>query len=196
LYLFFDLETNGLAKSLNAPFEKIDNWARVVQIAWAIYDREGKKIKSASFIAFPKDFNITDASSAVHGITIEKAEKEGILLDKILPRFNDDLTGISLIVAHNIDFDLPTLNAEFLRNRINTDLRQKTRFCTMKSPEVVSFCKIPNPFGSSYKWPSLSELHKILFDTTFDGVHNASADVDACARCFFELKKRGIIFQN
>jgi DNA polymerase III epsilon subunit-like protein len=196
LYLFFDLETNGLAKSLNAPIEKIDNWPKIVQIAWAIYDQDRKKIKSVSFIVFPKDFVITEDSSTIHGITMEKAEKEGILLDKILSQFNDDLAGISLIVAHNIDFDLPTLNAEFLRNNKKTDLLQKAKYCTMKSSEVVSFCKIPNPFGSGYKWPSLSELYKILFNTSFDDVHNAAADVDACARCFFELKKRGIILQN
>lgn len=194
MYLFFDLETNGLAKSLNAPLEKIDNWPRVVQIAWAIYDQDKKKIKSVSFFVFPKDFNITEDLSSIHGITMEKAEKEGILIDKILNQFNDDLAGISLVVAHNIDFDFSTLNAEFLRNHIHTDLRQKTTYCTMKSPEIISFCKLQNPFGSGYKWPSLSELHKILFDTTFDDVHNALADVDACARCFFELKKRGIIF--
>jgi DNA polymerase III subunit epsilon len=193
LYLFFDLETNGLAKSLDAPFEKIDNWARAVQIAWSIYDENGNKIKSISFIVFPKDFIITEESSRVHGITLSKAENEGVLIDKILSRFNDDLNEISLIVAHNIDFDLPTINAEFLRNRIRTDLLQKPRYCTMKSQEIVSFCKIPNLFGPEYKWPTLSELHKIVFDITFDDVHNALADVEACARCFFELKKRGII---
>jgi DNA polymerase III subunit epsilon len=194
LYLFFDLETNGLAKSLDAPFEKIDNWARAVQIAWSIYDEDGNKIKSVSFIVFPKDFVITEESSKVHGITLNKAENEGVLIDKILSRFNDDLTEISLIIAHNIDFDLPTINAEFLRNCITTDLLKKPRYCTMKSQEIVSFCKLPNLLGSGYKWPSLSELHKLVFDITFDDVHNALADVEACARCFFELKKRGIIF--
>ncbi len=196
MYLFFDLDTNGLAKTLNATYEKIDNWARVVQIAWAIYDQDGKKIKSNSFIIFPTDFVISETSSKIHGITPEITEKEGVLLERVLHLLNEDLTKISLIISHNIDFDLPTLNAEFLRNNIKTNLLNKSRYCTMKSPEIISFCKIPNPFGSGYKWPSLSELHKILFDTKFDNVHNASADVDACARCFFELMKREIIFKK
>ena len=39
----------------------------------------------------------------------------------------------------------------------------------------------------------LNELHLQLFETEFTDSHNASADVEACARCYFELRKRGII---
>lgn len=193
MYLFFDLETNGLPQSFDAPLEKIENWPRVVQIAWEIYDQNGIKKKSVSFIVFPKDFDISEPSSAIHGITVEKAEREGILLDRILHKLNDDLSIVSLIVAHNIDFDLPTINAEFLRNKIDTELQLKPKFCTMKSHEIIDFCKIPHSSRFGNKWPSLIELHQILFDTTFDDAHDAGADVDACAKCFFELRKRRII---
>lgn len=193
MLLFFDVETNGLPKSLFATFDDIDNWPRIVQIAWMIFDEDGKKIKNKCFIIFPRDFTISDSSAAIHGITLERAEKEGILLNKVLDRFNVDLKKITKIIAHNIDFDLPTLNAEFMRNKIETDLLKKHRFCTMKSSEIVSFCQIPSTSGLGYKWPSLSELHKIVFNAPFNEAHNALADVEACAKCYFELKKRGII---
>ena len=32
--LFFDTETTGLPKSMKAPVEDIDNWPRMVQLAW------------------------------------------------------------------------------------------------------------------------------------------------------------------
>jgi hypothetical protein len=56
----------------------------------------------------------------------------------------------------------------------------------------VDYCQIPNSHGS-YKWPNLNELHSKLFLETFPDAHNAWVDVKACARCFFELKRRGII---
>lgn len=196
MILFFDLETNGLAKSMNAPPSKIENWPNIVQIAWSIFDYDGVEIKKVSSIIFPKDFTITKSSSSVHGITTEMAKKEGRSIDSILSLFNEDIVEISLIVSHNLDFDLLTLNAEFLRNQMKTDLLNINRYCTMKSPQVVNYCKIPNTYRSGYKWPSLSELHMKLFDKSFDGVHNATADVDACARCFFELKKRGVIIDK
>lgn len=193
MLLFLDLETNGLAKSLYASVEDIDNWPRVVQIAWMIFDQNGKKLKMKSSIISPNDFTISESSVAIHGITLNRAKKEGVPLSKELIEFNNDLKKISTIVAHNADFDMPTLNAEFLRNNIQTDLMQKAKYCTMKSPEIKSFCKIPNPVRSGYKWPALPELHKALFGKSFKNVHNATADVEVCAKCYFELKKRGII---
>jgi DNA polymerase III epsilon subunit-like protein len=56
----------------------------------------------------------------------------------------------------------------------------------------TSFCRIPGgPRG--YKWPKLQELHQALFSVEFDAAHDAVADVRACAKCFFELKRRGVI---
>jgi len=39
----------------------------------------------------------------------------------------------------------------------------------------------------------LSELHLKLFDTPFEGAHDAKEDVQACANCFFELRRRSIL---
>jgi len=74
-----------------------------------------------------------------------------------------------------------------------TNLPEKYQFCTMKSKKIVECCRIPKQAGWGYKWPTLTELHSHLFETGFAGSHDAHADVEACARCFFELRKRGII---
>ena len=68
-------------------------------------------------------------------------------------------------------------------------LFQKKRVCTMKSS--TDFCRIPGSYG--LKWPTLTELHLALFNTVFDETHNALKDVEACAKCFFQLKKKGIV---
>jgi len=193
MLLFFDVETNGLAKSQNGSFSDIDNWPRVVQLAWALCGDDGKNCTRKNYIIFPKDFDIPEKMSVIHGITIERAEKEGVLLNKVLEAFNIDLDKANLLVAHNIGFDLPVINAEFIRNNIKTSFLDKEKYCTMKSPEIVEYCKIPSSIGIGFKWPSLSELHNTVFKKPIEDSHNAAADVDACLNCYFELKRKKII---
>jgi DNA polymerase-3 subunit epsilon len=56
---------------------------------------------------------------------------------------------------------------------------------------ATNFCALPGPYG--YKWPKLTELHQKLFNCSFDGAHDALADITATARCFWEMRKRGLI---
>jgi DNA polymerase III subunit epsilon len=56
---------------------------------------------------------------------------------------------------------------------------------------ATNFCRLPGPYG--YKWPSLQELHLKLFNEQFKGAHQALADVRACARCYFELKRLNVV---
>jgi hypothetical protein len=55
----------------------------------------------------------------------------------------------------------------------------------------TNFCAISGPYG--FKWPKLSELHYKLFGVGFNEAHNAAIDIHATAKCFWELKKRGLI---
>jgi len=190
MFLFFDTETTGLPRSASTDTEK---WPRVVQLAWSLYDRDGNRESRNCFIIYPTDFAIPMDSARIHGITTERAKTEGVSLHKVLPQFNDDVERATTIIAHNLDFDLPIVNTEFTRCRLETNLKKKHTVCTMKPREIVSWCKIPAKSGRGYKWPTLTELHLQLFQEEFTGSHNAGADVEACARCYFELVKRGII---
>ena len=58
----------------------------------------------------------------------------------------------------------------------------------------TNFCAIPSTNGyGGYKWPKLSELHMKLFGTQFEDSHNAMADVEATAKCFWEMKRLQVI---
>ena len=50
-YLFFDTETTGLPNDYNASPNQLDNWPRIVQIAWLLHDCEGNEISKNEFIA-------------------------------------------------------------------------------------------------------------------------------------------------
>ena len=68
-------------------------------------------------------------------------------------------------------------------------LHRKPQLCTMQAS--TDYCKIPGPYG--YKWPKLSELHMKLFGEYFEEAHDAAADINATVKCFWELKRRGVM---
>ena len=57
----------------------------------------------------------------------------------------------------------------------------------MKSEKVVNYCKIDNPYRKGYKWPTLSELYRILYNSEYENAHNALSDVMATYFCMKKL---------
>jgi len=189
MYLFFDTETTGLPKNYKAPATDTDNWPRMIQIAWQVYNSDNKLIDSQVYIIKPEDFEIPKEASDIHGITTEIAQTKGVDLTETLNKFREAMIESQYLVAHNISFDEKIVGAEFIRKKIARLPNKLGRIDTMV--EATDYCKIPGKYG--FKWPNLTELHKKLFGKGFDGAHDALADVIACADCFFELKKRGVI---
>ena len=188
-YLFFDTETTGLPRNWNALASDVENWPRLVQLAWIMYDEDGTQEESGNSIIFPESFIIPADASRVHGITTERAMAEGIPVKSALEIFRNKISESEYLIAHNIDFDEKILCAEFIRAEMSNDFQKKKKICTMKS--AVNFCAIPSSRG--YKWPSLAELHQKLFSETFKDAHDAFADISATAKCFWELKARGVL---
>ena len=77
MFLFFDTETTGLPQRWNAPVTDVDNWPRLVQLAWIMCDDKGNVIEERSDIIKPEGFSIPVEASRVHGITTIKAQEEG-----------------------------------------------------------------------------------------------------------------------
>ena len=189
MYIFFDTETTGVPRNWNAPLTQLSNWPRMVQIAWMRFDESGQALEEHDCIIYPENYTIPISVTRVHGISTAKAKAEGQDLTKVLEHFAESVRQSELVVAHNISFDEKIVGAEFLRKNVVNDLYQKRTFCTMKNTTHIT--KIRNRYG--YKWPSLSELHTYLFGEAFDNQHNALADIQATARCYWELKRRGLI---
>lgn len=189
MYLFFDTETTGLPKKWKAPVTDFNNWPRLVQIAYLFYDKKGNEISSGNHIIKPNGFTIPSEASKVHGISTEKAHQVGEAIETVLQHFQSFIDKAQYLVAHNMSFDEKIIGAEFLRNAMANNLLTKQKICTMHSS--TNFCAIKGPYG--YKWPKLSELHYKLFNTTFAEAHNAAVDINATAKCFWELKRLGKI---
>lgn len=189
MYLFFDTETSGLPKNYNAPISDLDNWPRIVQIAWLEQDKYGNDISTGNYYVTPEGFDISPDSEKIHRISKEKATDLGYPIADVLEVFNSIIKKSTYIIAHNLDFDYKVLSSEFARIYMNSDIEEKTKICTMR--ETIEFCNLPGSHG--LKFPKLAELYYKLFAKNFDNAHDAQADIEATAECFWSLKHRGII---
>jgi DNA polymerase-3 subunit epsilon len=189
MYLIIDCETTGLPRNWKAPISNLENWPRVVQIAWALYDRDDRHLESLTHLIRPDGFAIPDEAHRVHGINTARAMAEGKKLATVLNDLSEATGRSQVIVAHNIRFDESVISAEYLRLNAKPPFAGKRRICTMAG--ATDFCRIQGPYG--YKWPTLSQLHWELFRSGYEEAHDAGADVAACAKCFFELKRRQVL---
>lgn len=184
--LVFDTETSGLP-----PYKMINNkrtiacpetygnyWVdcRMIELAWLVYNTEGILIKSYSSIIKPdKEFIIPIEATRIHGITTDKARKEGQDIKDVLTEFQKDLESVDCIVAHNVEFDYNMVLSELLRFNYSKDpLCSKKRICTMK-----------DYLKPKMKWPKLSDLYYQCFDKPMFQSHRALDDAKACAEIYF-----------
>tara|TARA_B100000524_G_scaffold348479_1_gene253306 strand:+ start:10515 stop:14885 length:4371 start_codon:yes stop_codon:yes gene_type:complete len=186
MYIIFDTETTGLPRSFKAPISDVDNWPRVIQLAWQLHDDDGRLVEHKDFLIKPDGFDIPYGAEKIHGISTELASKEGVELSEGLTLFEAALSKASFLVGHNVNFDVNVLGCEFYREERPTDWVDKKILdtCTEKTANI---CKLLGGRGGRFKLPTLSELHEHLFDTQFTEAHNATADVEATTRCFLEL---------
>jgi len=182
MYLFFDTETTGLPRNSSAPTSDFDNWPRLVQLAFLLYENNGNLIASEDFIIKPSGFEIPIESSKIHGITTERALIEGHEVTVVLNRFAEFVQKSNFLVGHNIYFDKKVVGSEYLRNGLEDSLQYKKKICTMTGAT--------KHFRG---WITLSDMHNRLFGSNFDEAHNASKDIQATAKCFWELRRLGIL---
>ncbi|TRZ44489.1 DNA polymerase III subunit alpha [Robertkochia solimangrovi] len=189
MYLIFDTETTGLPKRWDAPVSDTDNWPRAVQIAWQLHDEMGRLIEHQDFLIRPEGFNIPYDSEKIHGISTELAEEQGRSLEEVAALFHEAMKKTRFIVGQNVGFDVNIMGAEFYRLGMDTEIETLPVLDTC-TEETALLCQIPGGRGGKFKLPTLTELHEFLFGEPFAEAHNATADVEATTRCFFELIRR------
>ena len=192
MFLIYDTETTGLPRDWNAPLTDSENWPRLVQLAWQLHDPQGRLLSRGNLIVRPEGFTIPFNSTKIHGITNERAAAEGHPLAEVLEAFDRDLAQARYVMGHNIGFDVNIVGAEMHRLAQDVDRLLNVPVIDSKD-EATEYCAIPGGKGGGFKWPSLTELHTKLFGKPFDEAHDAAYDVDATARCFFELCRLRVI---
>ena len=191
MYLIFDTETTGLPQNRKAPLTDFNNWPRCVQLAWQVHDVEGKLLEVKNYIIKPEGYDIPYNAEKIHGISTERANKQGMPLVEVLADFVKDVEKCKFVIGHNVSFDNSIVGCELLRKEMPNLLSDFPSIDT--KDYATNFCAIPGGRGGKFKWPKLTELHVKLFGEAFAEAHNASADVEATARCFLELIRFEVI---
>ncbi len=190
MYLIFDTETTGLPKRWNAPITDTDNWPRAIQIAWQLHDDLGRLVEQKDYLIQPEGFDIPFDAEKIHGISTELAMERGVPMSQVLDEFKEVLSRSKFVVGQNVGFDVNIMGCELVRAGFEPTLDQFPVLdtCTEKTAQL---CQIPGGRGGKFKLPNLTELHEFLFGEPFAEAHNATADVEATTRCFFELMRKG-----
>jgi DNA polymerase III epsilon subunit-like protein len=189
--LFFDCETTGLPRVRYFSPEVVEDWPRLVQLAWACYDARGNEKWARCSIIKPEGFRIPDDAAKIHGIAHARAVREGRDLAEVLDEFLDTaMAPGTTLVAHNFEYDRNVIAGELIRMRKPLGFLELTGICTMK--ETTNLCQLSRPGGGfGFKWPTLEELHLHCFGFSYEGAHDAANDIGACARAFFKLRAAG-----
>jgi len=197
--LFFDTETSDFIKKALSANDPEQAWT--VQIG-AILASQEEEFDQMNVIIKSNGRSMNYYAQEVHGITIERADTEGIDELEAAEQFGLMLRQADLIVCHNFAFDWNYVYQMMERNLEElSDLARSAFYldlpnhCTMKDKAVVKMCGLKNKAGKP-KWPKLSELYEYLFGESFEGAHDAYEDISATKRCFFELVIRGIVTPN
>ena len=188
--LFFDVETTGLP-TRGAPCFDVHAYsdARIVSIAWVLRSKHEVLSQHYSIIR-QEDTDSTSeplGASYIHGINRGMTQTFGKQLFPVLKDFMTDVALCDTVVAHNLEFDSNVVGSELYRLGLDpcAFLNHK-RHCTMKSN--TDLVKKPSKNSASYKWPKLSELYSFCFHEPMKGAHNALADVENTAACYYFVR--------
>jgi len=194
--LFFDTETSGFITKSKPATDPDQAW--VVQLAGVLCNKE-EVIKTVNVIIKANGRSMNSHAQAIHGISPEQADRDGLDEPEALSLFADLLTNNPLRICHNYAFDSVFLDQLFERNMdvLSDEHRSKyflqfPHFCTMTDPRIKKFCNCKNKKGA-VKNPRLIELYEKLFNNSFSSQHDAMADVNALRSCYFKLKEMEVI---
>jgi PAS domain S-box-containing protein len=188
-YLILDTETTGLIPKQVSESSNPTNLPRVIQIAWLLFDAEGKLINSQNRY-LRQEMPIPVESTRIHGIDDASILQKGEKPAHVWNDFIKDLENCDYLVAHNIDFDIPIIESELNRLHIENPFAGKRKVCTMKLGKPI--CKIPAEDGNGYKYPALDELYFMCFhggitSLVIEGLHDAWVDAAITSKIFLRL---------
>lgn len=187
-YLVFDTETNGKIVGKPSSFREVELYPRITHLCWGLFNSEGSLYASFNHLIKPEGWVIPkEAFFIENGHSTERCELLGVGIEWALEVFLNAVSQADVLIAHNMAFDYNVIASELYRaDMLPSNPSKKEQYCTML--RSVDLLKLPGNYG--YKYPNLQELHKYLFGEGFVGGHDAFNDVMACAKCFFELKRR------
>ena len=163
-FCFLDLETTGFDPEKDS----------IIEVSFIIYNPEGKEIDRLDEVVFPDKSELSPFVSNLTGISQEELNQSGKkfsdLVEKIRGKIDD-----SVIVGHNIDFDINFLIANGLEN-----LAKNPRIDTHELARILL------PGEESYAL----EVLCTKYGMSHENAHRAMSDVEANVPFFYFLVEK------
>ena len=146
-----------------------------------------------------KPYEIPEATTEIHGISTERAMKEGVPFETVVQEFIKDCTLSPLICAHNIYFDTSILKANIMRYLGREYYDSKADQALFKGKRIDTMMKTIKFVGACFadgrpgKFPTLEELYAKCFEGKTFPAHDAGEDVKALAACLPVLVELGFV---
>lgn len=174
----FDTETTGLPKTRAKPTTEniqLFDECRMLSVACVIFDIDGNIIDKYHRIVMPDGFEVK--ATEIHGITTEKALKEGVKFSDIWFELMSMFHACPKIVGHNVNFDVNVLLSEAIRRNLDTTAVDNADFiCTLDLAKNIFLKPV-----------KLGILYKQLFNKELEGAHDALNDSVAAGEVYFRL---------
>ncbi|MBJ6108040.1 3'-5' exonuclease [Hymenobacter sp. BT523] len=185
--LFVDTETSGIPRDWTKPYASRKNWPHIVQLAWVVCTPDGREIKAENHYIQPSDYDMSPESGRVHGLTVDFLRANGRPRHAVMQRLHRDLLHYQpLVVAHFMQLDFHMMGVGFHRAGLKNPLLNLPTFCTMRATSPL----VRHPTQGFLR---LGELYQRLFHEPLENAHDAMVDVRATARCYFEMRRQGLI---
>lgn len=208
--LIVETKGNGHIANFTASINDLDNWTRIIALAWAVVDTDtGEVLKDKHYLIKPNGWTIPDAlefiakgkkeASALmlskfwsdNNFTTATNEAEGKLLEEVLADFILDHDECEVLAAHNMSVEHPMLCAEMIRYNLKPN-KKLPKISMMQA--LTEFCRLPHKkFKKQFRYPKISEIYKALTGYDFKGVHDAKNDLAHVRKSFIEAFKRKLI---
>jgi DNA polymerase-3 subunit epsilon len=198
----YDTETLGIPL-WSLPSEHPDQ-PRVLQIAAELCEEEtGETIEKLCYIIKPDGWIIPDEIQLLTGITMERANDEGVPIEFALNEFIELWKKSDLRVAHNESFDMRMIRIELMRHPVYSmavigeepfaDYWKKApAFCTQgQSTKIVNLPPAEKMLAAKRKTPkspNLGEAYLFFTGRDLEGAHDAGVDVMACKAVYYGIK--------
>jgi len=176
--IIFDTETTGL----DAPLAtKIESQPYITEFYAVRLTKDFEFIDEVETMIKPP-IPISEEITKITGITDEDV-KDAPSFIQVYDQIYNLFECCKNVVGHNVMFDLRLLKFELFRYDLEYCFNwPRNRICTVEKSKHYQNKRL-----------TLQKLHIHLFGSEFTGAHRARHDVEATAKCFMEMVRRGDI---
>lgn len=184
LGLFFDSETTGIP-DWKSPSDG-ENQPHLVQLAAKLVDINTREtVDAMNHIIRPDGWIIPQETIDIHGITMDRADAEGITEKQALFLFLEMWRRSDKRIAHGVTFDNRIIRIgtkRYCDDNMIDKWKNGQYECTGRLAKEIMF-----PGQKGFKIPSLVNAYKYFTGLPLVQTHDAADDVDACIELYFAI---------